>query len=96
MKKLFFLLLFITLFSLKVSSQENKEVINISTLKNLPQEKIYTHINSNFLLTGEQLQYKIYCISEHNNLLSNLSKIAYVELINNENKRKLVIKGSSR
>ncbi len=86
MKKKYFLLLFITLFSLKISSQKSEEVVHISNLKNLPQEKIYAHINSNFLLTGEQLQYKIYCISERNNVLSTLSKIAYVELINSENK----------
>ncbi len=47
----------------------------------IPQENIFVHFNSNFLLTGEVLLYKIYCINNKTGLYSDLSKVAYVELI---------------
>jgi len=58
----------------------------IDNLKVLPQEKIYVHANSNFLLTGEKLYYTLYNFLEGKDELSKISKIAYVELLNSENK----------
>tara|TARA_R110002073_G_scaffold108336_1_gene243302 strand:+ start:10388 stop:12133 length:1746 start_codon:yes stop_codon:yes gene_type:complete len=52
----------------------------------IPQEKIFLHYNSSFLLSGEKLLYKIYCINSKTKKLSNLSKIAYVELIDRNGK----------
>lgn len=52
--------------------------------QNIAQEKIYIHTNSNFLLTGETLTYKVYCLKYDSNLFSNFSKIAYLELINSD------------
>jgi len=52
----------------------------------IPQEKIFLHYNSSFLLSGEKLLYKIYCINLKTKKLSNLSKIAYVELIDSNGK----------
>lgn len=56
---------------------------NIS-LNNFPQEKIFVHFNTTFLVSGESLFYKIYCLNANTNKLSNLSKIAYIELINSD------------
>lgn len=50
--------------------------------KSLPQESIFIHANTNFILTGEKLLYKAYAINLSTKSNSSLSKIAYVELIN--------------
>ena len=57
-----------------------------SKIENLPQEKIFVHINSTLFLTGEHILYSVYCLDFIKNTPSTLSKIAYVELIDAENK----------
>jgi len=52
----------------------------------IPQEKIFVHYNSSFLISGEKLLYKLYCINSKTKKLSNLSKVAYVELIDQNQK----------
>lgn len=47
----------------------------------IPQERIFLHFNSSLVLSGEHLLFKIYCINTKTKKLSDLSKIAYVELI---------------
>jgi len=48
-------------------------------------EKIYLHINTNNILTGEDLMFRVYCL-DRNNGLSSFSKVAYIELINDQGK----------
>lgn len=57
----------------------------IAGFKNIPQEKIFAHHNTSFLLTGEFLFYKVYCLNNKTENLSTLSKIAYVELVGTDN-----------
>src|SRR6188768_2154513 len=45
------------------------------------REKIAVHANTDFLVTGETLYYSIYCLEGGSNRFSTLSKLAYVELI---------------
>lgn len=45
------------------------------------REKIYLHINKSFYVAGEILWFKIYCVDGSNNKPLGLSKVAYVELI---------------
>ena len=78
MKKITFLVLFICFFS-ETYSQQIKSTSSI--YKTIPQESIFVHYNSTFLLSGEQLLYKLYCLNSKTKKLSNLSKVAYVELI---------------
>ena len=77
-------------------SQTIKTDININDFKNIIQEKIFVHQNSSFLLSGEYLFYKVYCLNTDNDNLSNFSKIAYVELIRNDKllvfKHKIILK----
>lgn len=82
MKKIFLLLLVIL--SLKMYSQEK---IDINDFKKLHNEKIFIHLNSNFLLTGETLLYKLSCLHKLSNQYSTLSKIVYVEIINDKKER---------
>ena len=78
MKNIAFILILIFGLSSKNHAQPN----NKSDLYyKIPQEKVFLHYNSTFLLSGEKLLYKIYCINSKTKKLSNLSQIAYVELI---------------
>lgn len=58
----------------------------INGYKTVPQERIFVHINSSLLLTGEYLYYKVYCLERGSGGLSKLSKIAYIELIGTKGK----------
>lgn len=85
MKKNIYILiiLFSSGFSVFHSQNIDKKDINLS-INDFPQEKIFVHFNSTFLVSGENLFYKIYCLNANTNKFSNLSKIAYVELINSD------------
>lgn len=52
----------------------------------LPGEQIYVHLNSSLFFVGEYLYYKVYVVNSNTKNLSELSKVAYLELIN-ENKK---------
>jgi len=45
------------------------------------REKIFVHINKSFYVAGEILWFKIYCTDGSNNKPLDLSKVAYVELL---------------
>lgn len=49
--------------------------------KDIPQEKVFVHYNTSMALVGERIYYSVYCLEEETNKLSDLSKIAYVELV---------------
>jgi hypothetical protein len=53
---------------------------DIAGFGSIPQEKVYVHTNASFLLTGEYLYYKVYCLDAKENGVSRLSKVSYVEL----------------
>ena len=81
MKKLLFLLLFFILlpgssYAQAVSSSEGAQL-----LEKTPREKIFVHYNSSLLFAGEYLYYKLYNLNSETGDLSNISKVAYVELI---------------
>lgn len=57
-----------------------------SILNSIPKEKVFLHSNTNLLLTGEMLYYKLYCLLDKNNKFSGISKIGYVELVSSNNK----------
>ncbi|MDO5980401.1 hypothetical protein [Flavivirga spongiicola] len=47
----------------------------------IPQEKIFVHYNASLLFSGDYFFYKIYNINSQTKELSDLSKMAYIELI---------------
>ncbi|HEU0064181.1 MAG TPA: hypothetical protein VFQ58_04085 [Flavisolibacter sp.] len=57
-----------------------------SSNQHLLQEKIYMHTDKNFYLEGEIIWFKLYCVKASNNKLSFQSKVAFVELLDAENK----------
>lgn len=79
-KRYFFnILLF---FTVQYSICQNNKLL---TIENFPQEKIFVHTNSNFFVTGEEIHFKIYCLNASKNNMSTLSKIGYIELIDENN-----------
>jgi hypothetical protein len=80
-KKIFLTIIFLLFKSYLSYSQITLENDDIAVYKNISQEKIFVHQNTTFLLTGEYLYYKVYCINANSNSLSDISKIAYVELV---------------
>jgi hypothetical protein len=64
----------------------------ISYQANNYTEKIFVHTDKTFYIIGESIWFKIYCVEEGSNKLSAISKIAYVEIINRENKAVLQAK----
>lgn len=52
----------------------------------IPAESIYLHQNTTFLMSGENLFYTVYCLNNETGKLSDLSKMAYVELIGQDGK----------
>lgn len=51
-----------------------------------PQEKIYIHTDQELYLTGETMWMKLYCVDGAVHLPSDLSRVAYVEIIDGNNK----------
>lgn len=47
----------------------------------MPEERIYLHQNTTLLMSGEYLYYKLYCLNSETGSLSDMSKVAYVELV---------------
>jgi hypothetical protein len=90
-----FFLLFSAIFSVLQGQNVGEKDINLS-FNDFPQEKVFVHFNTSFLVSGENLFFKIYCLNANSNKLSNLSKIAYVELINSDKstiiKQKVLLK----
>src|SRR5690606_34889206 len=52
-----------------------------------PAESIYIQANSSTFITGETLLYKVYCFENSRANLSQISKAAYVEIINSNGQR---------
>ena len=55
-------------------------------LENNFQEKIYVHTDKNSYLAGEMLWFKVYNVEAYTNRKSTVSKIAYVELLDAQNR----------
>lgn len=65
----------------QMSIAQNAKEGQYDRFKVLPSEKVYVSTNTNVLLTGEYLFYKIYCLDDKTKQPSETSKIAYVDLI---------------
>ncbi len=49
-------------------------------------EKIYVHSDKNFYLAGEIVWFKIYCVDRNDHRPVNISKVAYAEILDRNNK----------
>jgi hypothetical protein len=58
----------------------------VSYQTNNYNEKIFVHTDKTFYMAGESIWFKLYCVDENFHTPSDISKIAYVEIVNAENK----------
>ncbi|MDY8138138.1 hypothetical protein [Aquimarina sp. 2201CG5-10] len=86
MKNKIIITITVLLFSIKIIYSQS----TVDGYKTIPEERVFIHHNTSFLFTGEYLYYKVYCLNAKTKILSDLSKIAYVELINE--KKEIVFK----
>ena len=56
------------------------------------QEKLYLHTDRNFYLTGEIIWFKIYCVDGSFHRPIDVSKVAYLEIIDRDNESVLQTK----
>lgn len=95
MKKILLTILLFTIF-FDLNSQTKISETEFDQFMSISNEKIFVHYNSSFLLTGEKLLYKIYCLDAETNNKSKLSKVAYIEIINEQkesiSKQKVLLK----
>jgi len=84
MKKIKIIVFLIVTFSVQTiySQKDNNSFIDAYNFT--PKENIFLHYNTSLLFAGEYLYYKVYCNNITLNQLSDLSKVAYVELINED------------
>jgi len=75
----------LSLFFLSSKAQVIQEVQNSFNLykQNALQEKIYVHTDKNVYLPGEILWFKVYCVDGNDHKPLNLSKVVYVEILDN-------------
>ncbi|MGB5317293.1 MAG: hypothetical protein WBN56_14940, partial [Robiginitalea sp.] len=79
--------LLLTLFSslllsaqVRISSEEE-----LALLQELPMESLYIHTPGTLYMPGEYLYYSLYCINTQTYRLSELSEVAYLQLIGEDN-----------
>ncbi len=79
-----YLLFFIHLGLFTINAQNGTQ----KTIKNAVitphQEQVYLHTNTTLVFVGEYLYYTLYCLKENTGQLSNVSKVAYIKLINQD------------
>ncbi|WP_396632322.1 hypothetical protein [Maribacter sp. R86514] len=68
-------------------------------LNNIPEETAFIHTNTNLSFAGEYLYYKFYCVILESMLPSKISKVGYVDVLNEQNEivfqHKLVLTNGS-
>ncbi len=81
---------FLLMVSLKAAGQKNELAFLQNSVENYTknnlQEKLYVHTDKNFYIANEICWFKIYNVDAIFNKPLNISKVAYVELIDNNNK----------
>lgn len=78
----------VSLISNKVTAQNHLDSVLIkfdNYRRTNPQEKIFVHTDQELYLTGETLWFKVYYVDGALHLPSDLSKVAYVEVLDNAN-----------
>lgn len=74
------------LFGLSVYAQIENEIQTQfnSYQQNVLQEKLFVHTDKSKYLTGEILWFKVYNVNASNNKPLQLSKVAYIEVLDNK------------
>lgn len=91
-KKHFLNIFTFLLFSLAVGQNSLDSSQAMGLINKMGPEGVYVHYNSNLLFSGEYLHFKLYALNNKQRALSPYSKIAYVELLDLEGRRKMIQK----
>ncbi len=67
-------------------AQSNKSTAELMDIDKKINESIFVTTNAGIFLTGEILQYKLFCLNNQDNTASTYSKITYVELVDSNKK----------
>ncbi len=100
MKKLLFNFVLLLILSFKSNAQTATAIQNRfeAYQQNTFQEKLFVHTDKSTYLTGEILWFKIYNVDAANNKPINISKVAYVEVLDNNQipviQAKVALKGT--
>jgi hypothetical protein len=100
-RKALVLLAALLLISFAGKAQVEQEVQNSFNLykHSALQEKIYVHTDKNVYLAGELIWFKIYCVDGNDNKPLSLSKVVYIDVLDNNQNRvmegKIVMKAGS-
>ncbi|WP_431159202.1 hypothetical protein [Winogradskyella poriferorum] len=74
------------LFQIEIGFSQDGYVSDLNS-ESVSTESIYIHSNTSMLFAGEYLYYSLYCFNTETKNLSDLSKMAYVELISSSGVR---------
>ena len=83
-KKIFLISVFLVQTFYGWSQYVMKSYSELAQLEKVPQEKVYLSHTGPVLLSGEYLYYAFYCFNAQNNRQSDISKVGYVALVNEE------------
>jgi len=81
--KLTFRIALLVVCNLFANAQNNNPIAESKSITEAMQEKIFLHLNTTTFVTGETLYFKVYCMNPVKNSTSLISKIGYIELIDN-------------
>jgi len=85
MKKIIIMLLFAVSFNVAFAQYILKTTEDVKWYEGIAQEKVVVSPSASLLFTGESMYYKVYSFNAKTNNYSNNSKIAYVELVGDDN-----------
>ncbi|QCW98638.1 hypothetical protein FGM00_00320 [Aggregatimonas sangjinii] len=81
MKRVFLVWIFLLAFVATQGQETLKTSEEVNGFQSISQERVFAHLNTSLLLTGEYLYYSLYCFQANPLDISDISKIAYVELV---------------
>lgn len=94
MKKLFSIVIYslvvVAAFAQQPSEELQRQFANYQ--QQAKQEKLFVHTDKSFYLTGETIWFRIYNVDASSHKASSISKVAYVEILNNEGRAVLQAK----
>lgn len=86
LKKILLLLLLICINN-NILAQQSESIKSINTINNLINESCYLKTNTTVFVTGEKILYKVALFKKNSLTKSTLSKLAYVEMFDANNKK---------
>lgn len=81
MRRVFLVWIFLLAFVATQGQETLRSSEAVNGFQSISQERVFAHLNTSVLLTGEYLYFSLYCFQLNPLDVSDISKIAYVELV---------------